>query len=363
MTLQFITYFKRAGLLVSTLCMLSQIGTAGAAPTTEANYPAAIMRLAGSPFFSTYAFIAEKQSRTLSVWSEKDGKPQLIEKFPIDFGRGGGNKLHAGDKNTPEGIYFLLEKLQNQKLSFDDYGVHAVPAFTTNYPNLFDRREGKTGNGIWLHTVPDSIPLTRGSKGCVIVRNDVIEKLAKYVVLERTPLLIFDQVPLLKDVEWTAQQQQFANRLQDWRKAWEGKKLEQYMSYYSDNFRGNHMDKQGWKRFKKGLNANYTEIHVQFSEPSIYIHKDQAVARFLQAYQSDKKADYGEKTVYWRLENGVWQIVGETWDEVTTPAAYAVLKPLGELRAPSTTATTAGDQGDSASAMNRDLPKPESLVK
>jgi len=65
------------------------------------------------------------------------------------------------------------------------YGVHA---FTTDYPNIFDLRKGKTGFGIWLHAIDESQTLERGSQGCVVVRNDTIKKLAQILRLEKHPL-------------------------------------------------------------------------------------------------------------------------------------------------------------------------------
>jgi murein L,D-transpeptidase YafK len=348
--------------LTAAVVFCSSLAIANSSKTEQ--IPGTILKLSGSPFFSRYAFVAEKKSRTLSVWSEDDGRLVKHDEFPIDFGRGGGDKLRTGDMNTPEGIYFLLEHIKSQNLDFEDFGVHSVIAFTTNYPNLLDRRAGKTGYGIWLHTAPESIPLTRGSKGCVIVRSDVIKKLANYVVLDKTPLLIFDEVPNMTENSRKTAVEEFSRRLQQWRNAWERKDINAYMDTYGDAFQSAGMNKDRWRRFKTSLNKSYATINVAISEPSVFAHKDHVVVRFLQSYMSDKKADYGEKTLYWQKDiTGNWRIVGETWDAVTNPRAYAVLKPQGELRAPGATVPQTSETMDSTAAMNRDLPKPQSFVK
>jgi murein L,D-transpeptidase YafK len=299
----------------------------------NASVPAALIELGAGEYYSPYAFVVDKKSRVLSIWSQKDHALSQVATFPIDFGRGGGNKTKNGDLNTPEGIYFLMEKLEGPSLDFSQYGKRA---FTTNYPNLFDERDGKTGNGIWLHAVPDNTPLTRGSRGCVVVRNDVILDISKYVKLHQTPLVIYGEVPQVSADTHTQLVKQLRGELDQWRTAWEGKDFAHYMEYYSANFESLGMNLNKWRKYKESLNQTYTSIQVKLSEPVIYNHGNHMVMRFLQAYQSDKKSDYGEKTLYWSQEGNRWKIVAEQWNEVNSPVAYHELAPFGS---PTNTAT------------------------
>lgn len=291
---------------------------------TDSSIPAGLLALGSGDYFSPYAFVVDKHERRMTLWHQKDGQITRVATYPIDFGRSDGKKQRSGDFKTPEGIYFLMDQLEGPQLDFNQYGKRA---FTTNYPNLFDLREGKTGNGIWLHAIPDKVPLTRGSRGCVVVRNEVILELSKYVKLRQTPIVIYGEVARhsLQDRERELQQNVLS--LEKWRAAWESKKIDDYMEFYSDNFESLGYKKSKWRRYKDALNKTYDSIQVKFSQPVIYRHNDQMVTRFLQAYSSDKKADYGEKTLYWRLENGTWRIVSEQWSEVRSPLAYHDLKP------------------------------------
>ncbi len=265
-----------------------------------------------SSYYSPYAFVVDKQARELTVWTQDAGGYRIVEKFPADLGRKDGDKRSSGDHRTPEGVYFLLEHLSGPGLDFSQYGKRA---FTTNYPNFFDRREGKTGTGIWLHAIPDSTPLTRGSRGCVVVRNEVIEKLQQYVRLQKTPLLIEPSIELIEASALQAEQQMLTAALESWRTAWEAKNIDNYINHYSNEFRSMNMDRDQWKRYKGNLNSKYEKISVRLSRPVLLRFRERIIARFIQHYSSDHHADIGEKTVYLKKEAEGFKIVGEEWVE------------------------------------------------
>ena len=102
--------------------------------------------------------------------------------------------------------------MDGNKVDFAQYGARI---FTLDYPNYFDRLEKKTGKGIWLHAIPDSTSLQRGSHGCVVVRNKTIEDLAKYIELQRTPIVVVDQVQYLTESQWTGQQRKIKQWLEN----------------------------------------------------------------------------------------------------------------------------------------------------
>ncbi len=290
-----------------------------AAPAYANEVPAGLVALgAGHGYYSPYAFVVDKKARTLTVWTQDAGGYAQIAQFPADLGRSDGDKKAQGDHKTPEGAYFLLEKLDGPTLDFSQYGKRA---FTTDYPNFFDRRDGKTGNGIWLHAVPDHTPLTRGSRGCVVVRNDVILDLTKYVRLTKTPILIEKEIEFLPAADIKKEAHEITQALEAWRAAWSAKDLDGYISFYDDDFRAMNMNREQWRRYKDGLNGKYQTLDIRLSRPLILRYKDRFVARFLQEYRSDKHADFGEKTVYLRKTSNGVKIVGEEWREDSSQLA------------------------------------------
>lgn len=285
-----------------------------AVPPPANKVPAALLNLGEVDAFSPYAFVVDKATRTLTIWKYDSSIPTLVTSHPADLGRESGDKTSSGDRKTPEGIYFFQTRIEGAQLDFNEYGSRA---FTMNYPNYFDSVGNKTGSGIWLHSIPETKSLLRGSRGCVVVRNEVIQKISDYVMLKKTPIIILPSVTYLTAEEFTAQKTALLAWVEGWRKSWEAKDVNSYLTYYGDSFRALGMDRDQWRRYKEGLNAKYKSIAVKISNPMILAQPDRAIVRFIQAYRSDKKEDVGEKILYLTKDStGQFRILGEEWEEV-----------------------------------------------
>jgi len=259
-------------------------------------------------------FAVDKQRRFLRVYQFDEGVPHLMGEYPSDIGKNQGDKEKANDYKTPTGIYFLQKKLvAPHDIPFSMYGSEA---FTTDYPNIFDKRDAKGGGGIWLHAVPDSVALTRGSRGCVVVRDEIIKKLGEIVTLNKTPLVIFDHLEEVSADDYKGEQAKFFGFFEQWRKAWETEDVDTYMKFYDPTFRNAQMNYNQWYHHKKKLKGLYEYIKVTLSEPLIIRNRDQVVIRTLQTYESNKHKDYGLKTIHARYspESG-FKIIREDWEK------------------------------------------------
>ena len=78
---------------------------------------------------------------------------QLVADHYASVGRLGIEKSTEGDQRTPLGVYYITSRLDGHQLT-DFYGSGAL---LLNYPNEYDRRQGRTGGGIWLHGVPATV--------------------------------------------------------------------------------------------------------------------------------------------------------------------------------------------------------------
>ena len=127
------------------------------------------------------------RSRLYLLEHDRDGM-KLVSSFYVSLGRLGFDKRVEGDQRTPLGVYFVTSKLDATQLK-DFYGVGALPL---NYPNEYDRREGRTGGGIWLHGVAhDSYAREpRATDGCVVLANEDLQSLLRGVEVRRTPVVI-----------------------------------------------------------------------------------------------------------------------------------------------------------------------------
>jgi murein L,D-transpeptidase YafK len=286
---------------------------------TDKQYPAGLIALTDDQLFSAHSFVVDKSKRTLSVYEWRNNDLDKIAEYPADIGKKAGDKEKRNDARTPVGIYFLQKEMTQPEIPFGTYGSLA---FSTDYPNIFDQREGKDGSGIWLHAVPDSVPLTRGSRGCVVVRNDVIRTLKQYVKLEQTPVLIFDEVKYLNQAQYLEQRQKYLQDFENWRVAWEKQDVDSYIKYYDETFRNDQMNYRQWYRHKKRLKKLYSSISVQLSPPMILEEKDQIVIRTIQRYKSNLHSDYGEKTIHARLSADTgFKIIREDWKPLPDPLA------------------------------------------
>jgi murein L,D-transpeptidase YafK len=273
--------------------------------------PADLLQISSTEAFSKYVFLVDKKERKLLVFERNAETIKKIDEIPADIGKNDGNKTKRDDHRTPEGIYFFQTKLESPKIPFSLYGKMA---FTTDYPNLFDRRQNKTGSGIWLHSVPDKVPLTRGSRGCVVIRNDVLEKVSNYIKLRETPIIIYDKVDYITKDEHTKRREIMSNFLEGWRKAWESSDIDKYLSFYHDSFNApGFKNFAAWKNHKSRLKGRRDFMKITLSQPFMLIHRDELIVKTLQKYESNEHTDYGIKTIYAHKEGDQYKIIREEW--------------------------------------------------
>lgn len=159
-----------------------------------------------------YAILVDTvRSRLFIYENNAGGAPRLITDFYISQGKAGSNKMREGDNKTPLGVYTITDLLPKHKLT-DFYGSLALPL---DYPNEWDKRQGKTGHGIWLHGVPanqiSSPP--KASEGCVVLSNSDIDKLQRYVKVGNTPVLITENINFIAKNIWLSERQDIMRML------------------------------------------------------------------------------------------------------------------------------------------------------
>ena len=129
--------------------------------------PRALLQLDSS---QKHAILVDSRQSRLYVFANEDGRPRLIADYYVTLGKNGMEKTREGDQRTPIGVYFVTGILPRSKLT-DFYGAGAFPI---NYPNEWDRRNGRNGHGIWLHGVPAAVYSRppRASDGCIVLARE-----------------------------------------------------------------------------------------------------------------------------------------------------------------------------------------------
>lgn len=271
-----------------------------------------ILQISDDPAIQSTILFADKQNRALYIFDKNTSAP---EKFEIDIGKNDGNKTKRDDKKTPEGIYLLEKKLLPPEIPYELYGSMA---FTTNYPNVFDKFENKSGSGIWLHSVPDTVPLTRGSRGCVVVRNDHIKTLSEKINLNKSYLIINDKARWVSATEHDQKKDSILNWLTNWKDTWQSQDLGKYIQLYSDDFSAPNFNKKSWLNHKEKLKGKYKYVKISLGKPHIFHEKNQYVIKFTQDYESDGHQDRGIKVLFLIEEGNEIRILREEWSPLTS---------------------------------------------
>jgi murein L,D-transpeptidase YafK len=277
-------------------------------------------------FFSHHVIVVEKASHQLFIYKNNNGVPEKIASFQIATGLNPGDKADEGDKKTPEGIYQLIRFHSSKNLN-DMYGsyakIYGIGAFVLDYPNEFDRRQGKTGSGIWLHSTDDEARISKGldSRGCVVVNDKNLKEISHYIDLSvRTPILVQQHLEYWPQATVDKTRKELNAFVESWRSAWESQDVTKYLSHYSVNeFRDS--QKRGfqhWKTHKTNVFHNAKNSKVNVSNVSIILNKEFAVIDLRQEYKSSLVNDSGRKTLYLKLDSNYnWKIIGEGFSRLS----------------------------------------------
>ena len=259
-----------------------------------------------------YAIVVDTGKSRLYLFQNDGGQPHYVGDYYISSGKRGAVKVREGDQKTPIGVYHVTSSLPRKQLS-DFYGDGAFPI---NYPNEWDRRQGRNGNGIWLHGTPSdtySRP-PRSSDGCVVLSNSDLDALAKYLQIGLTPVIISEGVEWLSVEAWNTERRSFLQALDTWRGDWESLDTDRYLDHYSPGFAAKGQDRDAWGRHKRQVNGAKNWVKVGMSNVSLFRtpgKEEVMVVTFDQDYRSNNLSNVMKKRQYWLRESGRWRIIYE----------------------------------------------------
>ncbi len=273
--------------------------------------------------------VANKAQKKLYIVKQVGGMEWKVEKeYPVTIGAGlSGPKLSEGDKRTPEGIYFILLKKIKSELN----EIYGPLAYVLNYPNDDDRKEGRTGQGIWIHgTKGDGDPVP--TKGCISLKNSMMLDIQNYIADGKgTPVVIvndsvnedplihikFDSINAKRKEILAAQEVLFAEVntfLDTWVTAWESRDIDQYAQFYSEkNFNSQGVKWNSWKEKKIQTFTMYATIDVAIEKVKLTDWTENSIEiKFLQNYRSDQKFFENGKKLLLVKDSLSWKITRET---------------------------------------------------
>jgi len=256
-----------------------------------------------------YAIVVEKNTQHLFLY-EYDGKRyKEINRFKCSTGEASGAKSVSGDKRTPEGVYFFTKKYQKKDLA----PIYGTIAFSTDYPNFLDRIAGRDGHSIWMHGTNKSLR-PRDSNGCVALANSDIEKLSKYITLNRTPIIIVDKISYVTGDSCKKNAESISNFLFNWNNALENGKYHEYLNYYNHKHLPDISWWPEWNKLRKKNQSSNMAFSIEIKVPIISMHKGIYVVLINQIVRtSEMDLPVGTKKIFITEKKDGLKILGEEY--------------------------------------------------
>jgi murein L,D-transpeptidase YafK len=272
--------------------------------------PRALMQLRDD---QKHALIVDAKKSRMYVYENRDGQPRLITDYYISQGKLGVNKIKEGDQKTPLGVYYITQRVPGAKLP-DFYGAGALPI---NYPNEWDKVNGRSGSGIWLHGTPsDSYsrpPLS--SDGCVVLTNPDLHKLYASVEINKTPVIITENVEFVSKEQWDTDRSNAYKLLDKWRRDVESRDANRLMSNYSSQFKSDHGENfPAWFTKHHQLLIDVKSVSIKLKDVTLFRYpgnKEMIVGTFTQDSYLGKGHNSVRKRQYWAKDGSQWKIISE----------------------------------------------------
>lgn len=285
-------------------------------------------QVVSQPMLPSRLVVVDKASQQLHLYKQQS--PLTLEKsFGCTTGQKAGDKAVSGDLRTPEGVYFVVDKVR-QPLDFGEYGSMA---YALNYPSPIDRLRGKTGHGIWIHSRGRPItPLE--TRGCIAVNLNDMDVLSPQLV-PGTAVVVANTVQTdaggigsggaSGSVDSTINQL-VAKKTREWNAAWAARSAEMFDFYAPEAYTKAQGEQfTAFRGQKERLFAMLPWIQIIYGEVKVLRGPDYWVSWFPQYYRAPNTTSEGTRRLYWQPDtSGELRIVGMEWipEDLGMSAAY-----------------------------------------
>ena len=231
----------------------------------------------------------------------------------MSIGEEGPGKKQSGDRRTPLGVYFVTEQLDTSKLH-EKYGITAFPL---DYPNVWDQRADRDGDGVWVHGVhPNGGQRPeRDTDGCIALANRDLGMLADGFEDNVTPVLVTREVTWDEASGNDALRTELENRIAEWAASKAEGDLYSFLSLYDDDFKRWGMDKTEWSSLILQSAHQRMISEVTLSELLLLAYpeeEDLYLSRFRQTVKDAEREIVSTTRLYWRRDvSGFLKIIAE----------------------------------------------------
>jgi murein L,D-transpeptidase YafK len=238
--------------------------------------------------------------------------------FYMSIGQEGEGKEQSGDRRTPLGAYFVTEQLDTSRLH-EKYGVTAFPL---DYPNAWDERLGRDGDGIWLHGVDPNGGQRpkRDTDGCIALPNADLSALIPAFEENVTPVLVTREVDWVDAKDSSLLRTELESSVTLWAESKASGDLYSYLSLYDDDFLRGEMTKAEWSALvlqneQRDVAAGEQLASASVSDLLLLAYPEENnlyLSRFRLAVRSKERERVSIVRLYWRRdEHGAFRIMTE----------------------------------------------------
>jgi murein L,D-transpeptidase YafK len=272
--------------------------------------PAYLLQL---PDSVTDIFVADTASARFHRYARTGQGLELVESTYMSIGENGVGKEREWDRKTPLGIYFVADRLDTSRMH-EKYGVIAFPL---DYPNILDRQEGRSGNGIWLHGVQPGAQRRPAfdTDGCVALPNEDLSRLKDRIAPTVTPVVV------VRNIRWSTEDdraritRELNDAVSEWTHALAADDPAAYLALYSPDFSYRGLSRDEWQAFRTTSFRERGRARVSIGdllllaepeEPGVYL------SRFRQRIEVGTRSTASVKRLYWRRgSDGRLRIIAE----------------------------------------------------
>ncbi len=304
--------------------------------------------IAGHPL-TPLRLVAVDKARQMLYLFERRSPLRLARQYVCTTGQVVGDKYVTGDLKTPEGIYFVVRRLDSGL----DYLKYGNEAYTLNYPNPVDRLRNKTGYGIWIHGRGTPIE-PRITEGCVSLNNGDIAVLGKNLA-PGTPVALASRVqytPSAPEPD-AAMVAALERKAHGWAKAWSSRSKTMFDFYNPEAYsRAQGESFSAFQAQKERLFKQLAWIDTTISDVQVMQGPGYWVTWFFQDYKASNLSTKGVRRLYWQPDStGEMRIVGMEWLPHLEGILVAGLEgvPIAEGSAEALAATELALRPDAAS--------------
>lgn len=258
-------------------------------------------------------FIAEAGSAQFHRFEQSAGKIVHAGSVYMSIGRAGVGKRHSGDRRTPIGVYFVTEQLDTSRLH-EKYGVTAFPL---DYPNAWDERMDRDGDGIWVHGVDPAGGKrpTKDTEGCIALPNDDLLALVPEFQDNVTPVVVTQKVTWGSADQNEALRGELEASVALWASSQANGDLYAYLSSYDNGFERWGLNRDEWLSLSMRI-ANEQAAETVAVNDLLLIAYPEEPGLYLSRFRLDRVRDSATvevmKRLYWRRdEHGALKIIAE----------------------------------------------------